>query len=89
MNRKLTISTVLAAAAIVFATSANAHFDRPSCYIEVHDACFNNTTSPCTNEDYQGFLDNCDATYPSVVPLPLGPQSLISPDSSGQRKKVR
>jgi hypothetical protein len=57
---------LIIAAATVFTGSAvqAAHWDRPSCYIDVHDGCFN-TQPPCSKEDYNLLLDNCDTTYPS------------------------
>ena len=47
------------------AMAAGPHWDRPSCYVHVHDGCYNNTNSPCSDDEYQGFLDNCDQTYPN------------------------
>ena len=54
------------------AMAAGPHWDRPSCYVHVHDGCYNNTNSPCSDDEYQGFLDNCDQTYPNKPIRPLG-----------------
>ncbi|WP_421855410.1 hypothetical protein [Oricola sp.] len=59
-----------AAAMTAFANSALAgppHWDKASCYIHVHDGCYNNQTSPCSDAEYQGFLADCNKTYPQVV----------------------
>ena len=52
--------------AILVPTAASAHWDRPSCYIEVHSGCYVNQTQPCSDQDYKDFLRNCDETYPSL-----------------------
>jgi len=48
------------------------HWDKASCYVHVHDGCYNNQSQPCTNEEYQDFLDGCDATYPNRPGRPVG-----------------
>lgn len=47
------------------AQAAAPHWDLPSCYVHVHDGCYNNQDQPCTNEEYDEFLDGCHSTYPS------------------------
>ena len=64
------IRTLLATAATlaIFTTAASAaHWDRPSCYIDVHDGCFNTGGTPCSQEEYEEFLDMCDVAYPKAV----------------------
>ena len=81
MNR-YALKGLLAATTVLAVTSgANAHWDRPSCYIEVHYGCYVDTDHPCSDEDYQGFLENCDTAYPSVVVRPR-PGGLKAPTSS-------
>jgi hypothetical protein len=41
------------------------HTNLPTCYAHVNSGCFVDQTTPCTDEEYQGFLDNCHETYPS------------------------
>ena len=41
------------------------HTNLPTCYAHVNSGCFVGQTTPCTDEEYQGFLDNCHETYPS------------------------
>ncbi|MDH3639933.1 MAG: hypothetical protein OES09_15940 [Gammaproteobacteria bacterium] len=49
---------------------AEPHWGLPSCYIHVHDGCYNNTDSPCTDDEYNDFLDGCDVAYPQAGPSP-------------------
>lgn len=58
-------------AAVVPAQAAAPHWDRPSCYVHVHDGCYNNQTQPCTDDEYQEFLDGCDTTYPNRPVRPI------------------
>lgn len=68
MTRTTLSRFLLIAATVMTAGTALAqHTDRPTCYIAVHDGCFNNTDSPCSDEDYQDFLDNCDVAYPKAA----------------------
>lgn len=63
------IRLVITSAATLVATSAFAaadHWDRPSCYISMHNGCFNDsTTRPCTDAEYRDLLENCDTAYPN------------------------
>jgi hypothetical protein len=90
-----TLKYMAAFIAIFGTTSAyGAHWDRPSCYIDVHNACFN-TQPPCSNEDYNDFLDNCDATYPNAGGAKrLKYNNALAPNnqtinSSAYKKKIR
>ncbi len=60
----------LALCGALTAAAAEPHWDLPSCYIHVHDGCYNNTDSPCTDVEYYNFLDGCDAAYPQAQPVP-------------------
>ena len=51
-------------------TAYSDHWDLPSCYIDVHDGCFNDTRTPCSREDYEGFLDDCDDQYSKAIAVP-------------------
>jgi hypothetical protein len=77
---RFVFKSLTAIAAVVAVTSgANAHWDRPSCYIEAHYEC--HVDSTCSDDDYQFLLDNCDKTYPSASrPRPGG---LKTPSSGG------
>ena len=56
-------------AGLLLPTAAYAgHWDRPSCYIDVHSGCYVNQKTPCTNDEYQDFLRMCDETYPVSTP---------------------
>lgn len=79
---RFALKTLTAIAAVVAVTSgANAHWDRPSCYIEVHNGCYVDTNTPCSDEDYKDLLEDCDWTYPSASrPRPGG---LKAPGSGG------
>ena len=56
-------------AGLILPTAAYAgHWDRPSCYIDVHSGCFVNQKNPCTDEEYKDFLRMCDDTYPAATP---------------------
>jgi hypothetical protein len=71
------LAAVAVLAIVLPGQAAAAHWDRPSCYIDVHDGCFNNTNHPCTDEEYQGFLENCDTAYPNKPIRPTrGPKTL-------------
>ena len=86
----------IAVSMVVFgATSAYAgHWDRPSCYIDVHNGCFN-VPPPCSSQDYNDLLDNCDATYPSAGGAQrLKYNNAVAPtkktiNSSAYKKKIR
>lgn len=72
MYRNSITAAIFVSSALFVAGTAQAHWDRPSCYIEVHDGCYVDTTSPCSDADYKDFLANCDATYPSLGGRPGG-----------------
>lgn len=80
MRTKLALAAATAIALFTTSTYAE-HWDRPSCYIDVHDGCYNNTSNPCTKEEYEGLLDNCDTTYPKNAILEL-PASLTIGEQS-------
>jgi hypothetical protein len=63
------------------ASAAAPHSNLPTCYIHVHDGCFNNQSEPCTDEEYDNYLDGCDAAYPSARPAPRPPADLVAPSS--------
>jgi hypothetical protein len=94
MTTRIGIKLMAAAAAILVTTAANAHWDKPSCYIEVHDGCFN-TQPPCSDEDYNDFLDNCDAAYPDEaraalrLKAPSGEPSAATLASPVYKRKIR
>jgi hypothetical protein len=60
------LKRTLVVAGVLVPTAAYAHWDRPSCYIDVHSGCYVNTNSPCSAEEYKDFLRMCDDTYPSI-----------------------
>ncbi|MCA3575341.1 MAG: hypothetical protein IOC86_15595 [Aestuariivirga sp.] len=63
------LKPALILAGLMLPTAAYAaHWDRPSCYIDVHSGCFVNQKTPCTNEEYKDFLRMCDDTYPAATP---------------------
>ena len=76
-NRKTIATAVIGITLVLSGAAQAAHWDRPSCYIDVHSGCFVNTNQPCTDQEYQDFLDNCDATYPASTRQPSG--SLVAP----------
>lgn len=77
MNRT-TIKTLTIAATLLLSGAAYAaHWDRPSCYIDVHSGCFLTGGTPCSQEEYEEFLDMCDVAYPASVRLPIG--GLVAP----------
>lgn len=72
------ISMAVLAPSATFAAAP--HTDLPTCYIHVHDGCFN-TTPQCSDDDYQGFLENCDTAYPKdKTAKPLGFSAQRAPD---------
>ena len=76
----------------IISTSVNAgepHWDRPSCYIHVHDGCFNNQDQPCTDEEYDEFLDGCDQTYPSSAGIRPKTNKLVANLPKKPLKKTR
>lgn len=81
-----TILMATAAIAIFTTTASAAHWDRPSCYIDVHDGCFNTGGTPCSQEEYEEFLDMCDVAYPAILNIPLG---LTAGEQSTPLKKRR
>jgi hypothetical protein len=80
--RSLVVPMVLLGTAAAHA-AAEPHTNLPTCYIHVHDGCFNNQTEPCTTEEYNNYLDGCDAAYPSARPAPRPPADLVVPSSQG------
>ena len=80
--------SLASAALIVTGGTAQAHWDLPSCYIEVHDGCFN-SQPPCSEEDYDGFLDECDDAYPASAPVQrTGYNQLIAPSQQVIRSRA-
>jgi hypothetical protein len=45
------------------ALADNDHWDIFSCYAQVHDGCFNDSNSDCSEDVYNEFLDMCDTAY--------------------------
>ena len=66
MRTKVALGALVALALFTTSTYAD-HWDRPSCYIDVHDGCFNTGGTPCSQEEYEEFLDMCDVAYPKAV----------------------
>lgn len=85
MTRTTLSRFLLIAATVMTAGTALAqHSDRPTCYISVHDGCFNNTEHPCSDQEYQDFLDNCDVAYPKAA-MKGGPKALVAPTAPSPR----
>ena len=89
--------TTLKALALTFgfaipAMAAADHWDRPSCYIYVHDQCFKNGENVC-GDGYEWALDECDRYYPSlsgvVHPKPPGFKANTRFDPTVKAKIVR
>jgi hypothetical protein len=82
--RKLA-TLVTAAAAFTGASfpafADNDHWDRFSCYAQVHDNCFPNGQNECGDDVYQDFLDDCDDAYPSAGRV----GGLVTPGGSPHR----
>ncbi|MEN0000350.1 MAG: hypothetical protein AAF940_05645 [Pseudomonadota bacterium] len=58
------------ALALGFAGVANAsHNSRFTCYVHVHETCFNSSKPNCSQEEYEWGLDECDNTYPNSKPV--------------------
>ena len=66
---KLIAASVLISFGAASAQAAGDHWDLPSCYISVHDGCFNQG-SKCSREDYKEFLKDCDDQYSKAVAIP-------------------
>jgi hypothetical protein len=66
---KLIAASALLSLGSVFAHAGDNHWDLPSCYIDVHNGCFNKGTK-CSREDYDGFLQECDDNYSKAVAIP-------------------
>jgi len=60
------LKRTLVVAGVLVPTAAYAHWDRPSCYIDVHSSCYANKKSPCSAEEYKDYLRMCDDTYPII-----------------------
>jgi hypothetical protein len=66
MLNALDLKRSLVLAGLFFPTAAMAaHWDRPSCYIDVHSGCYVNQKHPCSEAEYKDFLRMCDDTYPA------------------------
>ena len=78
---------VAVAAITICTTTAQAHWDRPSCYIDVHEGCFNSGRTPCTQKEYEEWLDSCDEAYPFVVRTTPGSLTTGDQTSGGVFKR--
>lgn len=50
--------------ALFMASDARSAGSRLDCYIAVHEGCFNDGQTPCTPQDYEFWLNSCDAQTP-------------------------
>jgi hypothetical protein len=75
LSRSTLIAFIASVGLAAPAFAALDHWDRPSCYIYVHDQCFKNGENVC-GDGYEWALDECDRYYPSlsgvVRPKPMG-----------------
>lgn len=76
----LTVSSGLLAAGIE-------HSDRPSCYLSVHSQCYVDTDTPCSDDDYQWGLDQCDSSYPAQIAVP--PVKPLGLKASSKQRDMR
>ena len=66
-------------AGLLIPTTAYAgHWDRPSCYIDVHSSCFANQTRTCSDAEYKDYLRMCDDTYPANMGV-IKKKKLLAP----------
>lgn len=67
MNSKIVVCS-LAVALLICGGNALAHPGFNSlmgCFAYVHDGCYLNTDSPCSEEDYNVLLDGCYGHFPT------------------------
>lgn len=90
--RTLAVVTGLAISSGLLAAGID-HSDRPSCYLSVHSQCYVDSDSPCSDDDYQWGLDQCDTSYPAqrAVPpaKPLGLKASTKQRDMRFRSQVR
>ena len=46
------------------------HTNQITCYASVHSECYGNGENNCSDEVYQGGLDECDSAYGEARPQP-------------------
>lgn len=61
--RTLGLVTIFSVSATSFASAYIEPSDLPTCYLSIHDQCYGGGETNCTEEDYNGALDECDQMY--------------------------